>query len=389
MSLILTFLGKGGVGKTTMAIASARQLASQGKRVLLAFTDPATVIEPLLGQGLGPEPVEIAPHCHATVLQSSPLLEQSWEELKKLESEYLRTPFFKSVYGQELSILPGMDSALALYSLREYDKSGKYDVIIYDGSGDRETLRMLGIPETASWYARRFRQVFAESDLGRSLSPFLGPISSAVLNIDLSGENFSQSTQKAENLFDEGKAAIADPHRVAAFLVTTADPSAIAKARYLWGSAQQVGLTVGGVILNKSIADDTEAAQIAPNLQELLETFDHEATDTQAAQAQFHPLPLSIVPYSPNKAWEPLMVTLPNFEQAAVAPRPITINLNERKVSFFLPGFDKKQVKLTQYGPELTLEAGDQRRNVILPPALSGKPVTGAKFQDSYLIVSF
>jgi arsenite-transporting ATPase len=85
--------------------------------------------------------------------------------------------------------------------------------------------------------------------------------------------------------------------------------------------------------------------------------------------------------------WEPLMDALPNFGATVEAPKPIYFDMAEGKIRVFLPGFDKKQVKLTQYGPEITIEAGDQRRNITLPPAWSGRSVTGAKFQNGYLEV--
>lgn len=365
MALILTFLGKGGTGRTTMAIAAAKQLVNLGQRVLLAGQDPGPGLGLLLGTSPSPDPQEITPSLEVVQFQSAVLLERSWEDLKKLEAQYLRTPLLKDVYGQELGVLPGMDSALALNAIREYDNSGKYDVIVYDGNGDQNTLRMLGMPETLSWYIRRFRKVVEASDLWKSVSPFIQPITSTVLNVSWTGENFAQQpTNQVNNLLDEGKAAVADPNRVAAYLVTTDAPVAISTAKYLWGSAQQVGLTVGGVLMNQTPV-------------------------REAITAEFSPLAISAVPSHEAGEWQPLIDAMPNFRQAASAPKPIEIDLPNRQVRLFFPGFDKKQVKLTQYGPEVTVEAGDQRRNLVLPPQLSGQQVKGAKFQNGYLTISF
>lgn len=366
MSQILTFLGESTVARTKIAIATAKSLASQGKRVLLASgAQPALPV--MLAVNLGPDPQEISANLQAVQFQSSVLLERNWEEVKKLEAQYLKTPILKDVYGQELSILPGMDGALALNAIREYFESGKYDVIVYNGTGDLNTLRMLGMPESISWYVRRFRQLFLNSDLGKGISdsPFIQPLISSFLNVNPTADNFSQPTNQANNILDKGKKVLANPQQFSAFLVTTADPMEVVTSRYLWGSAQQVGLTIGGVIVI-SVEGNS-------NLEE-----------------DFAPLKVSNVPDIKEGNWQPLIDALPDFTaQAQLVPKPIEIDINARQVRLFLPGFDKKQVKLTQYGPEVTIEAGDQRRNILLPPALSGKPVAGAKFQNQYLIISF
>lgn len=365
MARIITFLGKGGVGRTTIAIAAAKRFASQGKRVLLATQEPGPAVGLMLGAAIGATPTPYEPNLDVVQLQATALLEQSWEEIKTLEAQYLRTPFFKEVYGQELGVLPGMDTALVLNAIREYDAGDRYEVIVYDGPGDQAMLRMFGMPDILSWYMRRFRQVFANSDLGKTVMPLLQPIAMAVLNVSWTGDIFDQpATKQVNNLLDQGREALANPNRVAAYLVTTQDEAAIATAKYLWGAAQQAGLTIGGVILNQS-------------------------DNPSGVAEQFTPLPLATVPHQPTNQWQPLVDALFNFDQADQMPRPIAVNVAERKVSLFLPGFDRKQVKLTQYGPELTIEAGDQRRNVFLPPELQGKPVTGAKFQDGFLIISF
>ncbi len=364
MAFILSFLGKGGTGKTTVAIASAKQMASLGSRVLLVTQDTSPAFSLLLGITPTSEPQTIGANLDLVQLHSTSLIDQNWETIKELETKYLRSPTFKKVYGQELSILPGMDSILLLNSLWEYEKSKNYDVIVFDSTGDRELLRMLGAPEVFSWYLRRFRQILVDSDLGKAISPFIPPVTSAILNVSWTSDNWSQeSTKEAGELLENGKKLIADPQRLATYLVTTEDPVAIATAKYLWGSAQQVGVTVAGLLLNQG-------------------------TITTEIKQEFDPLNITNIPHKTNQNWQEIMDILPNFKDTTSAPKSLVIDRSNRQVKVFLPGFDKKQVKLTQYDKEITIEAGNQRRNIILPPPLEGQTVKGAKFQDQYLIIS-
>lgn len=364
MSSIVTFLGKGGTGRTTIAIAAAKNLAQQGRKVLLLTQDSSPAYKIALEIEIAAEPQEIAANLSVAQLHSTMLLEQNWEQVKQLEQQYLRSPILKNVYGQELGILPGMDQALALNKIREYDQSKQYDVIIYDGSGDLNTLRMFGLPEVLSWYVRRFKGVFQESDIVKALSPFVQPVTSAILNNSWSSNNFSSNeTDQASQMLEQGKQALANPQRLIAYLVTTDRPMAIAQAKYLWGSAQQVGLTVGGVLLNQ-------------------------ANNNQALTQEFNPLTVTSLPSIESGQWQTLGEALPSLLDNSESPKPTSINLAAKTIKVFLPGFDKKQVKLTQYGPEITIEAGDQRRNITLPPAWTGRSVTGAKFTNNYLELS-
>ena len=248
--MILTFLGKGGSGRSAIAIAAAYQLSQGGKRVLLATQDPTTGL--FLETPLTSEPTAIASQFWAVSLGATTLLAQSWEEVKNLEAQYLRSPLLKEVYGQELAVLPGMDQALALNALREYYESGEYDVIIFDGDGDLTMLRMFAIPEHLSWYTRRFRDLFLNSDIVKALTPFIQPISSAIFNVAWTAEDLTDNPQanEANQLLERGKNALAEG-KVAGYLVTADDPFSLKSAKFLWGSAQQSGLRIAGVLLNQ------------------------------------------------------------------------------------------------------------------------------------------
>jgi len=346
MTKILTILGHAGLENHILAIAAARRSAAAGDRVLLVSNDRSPVLGMLLDCSLTGDIQAIETRFWVQSFQSTRLLEQSWEALKKLEAQYLRTPFFKSVYGQELSILPGMDSALALNTLRELTQSGQYDLVIFAGSSSAETLRMLGMPAVLSWYVRRFRQVFLESDLAKVAIPFVQPLVAAVSTVNWSDTVLAEPTDRMTGLLETGSLAVSDPQQVFAYLSTGVDPFTIATAKNLWGMAQQIGLTIAGVLTYQS------PSQVLP----------------RAVSETFSPLQVSPIALDLNQPipWDSLQAALPPFTQAMEVPRSLTIDVAQRQVKLFLPGFEKKQVKLTQYGQELTIEAGDQRRNIDL-----------------------
>jgi arsenite-transporting ATPase len=161
---------------------------------------------------------------------------------------------------------------------------------------------------------------------------------------------------------------VRDPGQLRAYVVTTGDEGAIATGKYLWSAAQQIGLTVAGAIANSTFADQAGAED--------------------AIAAAFAPLPVMTLPYSSGN-FQPLVTALGDLSGPVSVPNSMSVDVATSSVKLFLPGFDKTQVKLTQYGPEVTVEAGDQRHNLSLPPALNGRSVTGAKFQDGYLIITF
>jgi anion-transporting ArsA/GET3 family ATPase len=355
MTQILTFLGKGGVGCSTVSIAAARQMASQGQRVV--WVGQGCYAANLWGEViLTDQPQTVGANLSAVSLSTTQLLEKAWTLVKQLEAKYLRTPLLQTVYGQEMAIIPGMDGAVALYTLQEYFYSNQYDVIIYDGTDGLNTLRTFGLPDTLSWYIRRFRQVIETSDLWRNTMPILQPVAATVLNMAWTGEGLNMpAVQEATDLLDRGQKAMTNPQQVAAYLVTSNAASDVQAALWLWGRAQQVGLCVAGVLVNQ--ASTLEA-------------------DSQEA---FQPLPIHYIGDFSN---------FPTLQPTAELPKPIEIDVANRQVKLFLPGFTKQEVKLSQSGPEITIDAGDQRRNILLPPSLRGADVTGAKFQNNYLIIS-
>ncbi|MFM7063724.1 MAG: ArsA family ATPase, partial [Actinomycetes bacterium] len=136
---VLLFTGKGGVGKTTTAAATALRLAESGLRVAVTSADPAHSLADSFGVELGPRPTEVAPNCWAQEIDSRARLEESWGEIREWLLEVFDWAGVDALEAEELSVVPGLDELFALTELDGLCGSGDYDVVLVDCAPTAET----------------------------------------------------------------------------------------------------------------------------------------------------------------------------------------------------------------------------------------------------------
>ena len=152
---VVLFTGKGGVGKTTLAAATAVHLAAAGRPALAVSTDPAHSLGDALEADLDGEPRELAPGLWGAHIETRALLDRSWAELQGHLRTLLAGAGVDELVADELTVLPGVEDLLALGEVRRFADGGPWEVVVVDCGPTAETLRLLGLPEAISGYLER------------------------------------------------------------------------------------------------------------------------------------------------------------------------------------------------------------------------------------------
>ncbi|MCO5555188.1 hypothetical protein L7F22_008731 [Adiantum nelumboides] len=314
-------------------------------------------------------------------LESTKLLLDPLVQLKKADAKLnFSQGALDEVVGEELSVLPGMDALLALGAMesligfaRDISKGRKadqtYDVVVYDGLSSEETLRLLGAAEKSRWYLQRARDLAEKTDTGRVTSPsilrLLETSATQDSGSDTSGRSIAELWDGADKILERISQAFADSKKFSCFLVMDpANELSVNAAMRYWGCATQAGARVTGAFY---AGDGMHNEQL------------------QAHREKFAPLAvasLPLVPLTKGTSWSEAISNLSANAKGLLQkdnlgdiPIPVDYNIKEKTVTFFLPGFDKSEIKLSQWrgGSALLIEVGDQRRVVQLPPILKGK----------------
>ncbi|WP_127782470.1 ArsA family ATPase [Rhodococcus sp. X156] len=400
---ILLFTGKGGVGKTTLAAASAVRLAESGLKVLVVSSDPAHSLADALDVPLGSQPTEVDGALAGMQLDAHALLDQQWvtlrAELGALVGAAL--PADTGMAGlepEELSVLPGVEELLALAEVRRQADSGRWDVVVLDCGPTAETLRMLALPEAVSGYLERVWPRHRRLTYGA----FGGRGGARVARLVDAVERLEESTRAV-------RALLADPERTTVRLVLTPERVVLAETRRTVTSLALHGLRVDRVLANQVLPAPTAAAgaDVAadPALQWLRTRCAEQAAVLAALDAE---LPDAGVQAVPCQAREP--VGLPQLAElaaevyrdtdvlasagATVAAPQVLRESGSGLDSVYrwelpLPLVQASSVQLGRIDDDLLVTVAGQRRRMPLPPVLRRCVAVAADLTPTGLLVRF
>ena len=383
---VLLFTGKGGVGKTTTAAATALELAARGARVLVTSADAAHSLGDSLELGLGSTPTEVASNCWAQQIDARERLEDSWAEIRNWIVAVLDWAGVEEIEAEELSVVPGLDELFALTDLEETCASGRYDVIVVDCAPTAETIRLLSLPDVLSWYMDRLFP--ASRRVHRLVAPVLGRVTS----LPVADDAVFAAGQRFYDQLDAVRRILADPQVTSARLVVNPERMVIAEARRTYTYLSLFGYQVDAVVVNRMLPAVSSDPFVASWRDRQLE---HLATIRES----FPGVPVLVAEHAGAEVVGPdalrhvaaQLWSETDPEQRLVERPPLTLrHVGEDVVlGIELPFATRGEVQLSRTDDELVVTVGPHRRSLVLPDSLRRRDLGGADLCGDRLEVRF
>jgi len=383
---IILFTGKGGVGKTSMAAATALRSAELGYKTIILSTDAAHSLSDSFDTSLGNEPRQIVPNLWGQETELYQFEEAQWGILRRHLAALFAWRGIDEVVAEEMAVLPGMEElANLLYILRYYDE-GKYDVIVLDCAPTGETMRLLGFPEVAHWWMTRLFPI------QRKLARAVRPIAKVLTDFPWPEEEVLTSIQELFSDFERVQALLTDAEKTSVRLVVNAEKMVIKEAQRAFTYFNLYGYFTDLIICNRLIPDKVEDSHFRA-------WKESQKKYHQLIEEGFAPLPILDVPLLKREVVGlPMLKILAETLYNEDDPTKLFFQGQAQSIqrldghyvlTLALPFAGKGKISLIQDGDELTIQVASFRRNVILPRALRGLAVTEAKLDEGKLEVRF
>ena len=383
---IILFTGKGGVGKTTVASATALRIAGTGRKTLLMSTDPAHSVADALGVDLSPDPVEVAPNLWAEQLDPQQRLEENWREIQQHAIAVLQWAGIQEIEAEELSVIPGLDELFALADVKRHHDEGPYDCVVVDCAPTGETLRLLSLPDIIQWYMDR---VFP---IERRVMGALRPVARRMTSIPLPDDNVYSAVRRFYDRLDGVRKVLTDGDNTSVRLVVNPERMVIAEAKRTYTYLNLFGYRVDAIVANRLLPDEVSDPYF-----DRWKELQRGHLDT--IESSFAPLPILKARLREQELVGAELLAGLGEEiygdaDASVVlhgedPMTITKQGTSYVLTLRLPFTGKDALELSTKADELFVKVGPYRRTIMLPKMLGSRQVTSAQLHDERLEVVF
>ena len=387
------FTGKGGVGKTSVAAATALRAADMGYKTLIMSTDPAHSLGDSLDVELGPSPVKITDNLWGQEVSVFGDLNLNWDVVREHFAHLMASRGIEGVYAEEMGVLPGMEELFSLSYIKRYNEEQKdFDLLVVDCAPTGETLRLLSLPETFGWFIKMIRNI--EKYM---VKPVIRPLAKKVKKID-SFVAPEEVYEKVDNLFSSTEGIIdllADGTKTTMRLVMNPEKMVIKESMRALTYLNLYGITVDRITVNRVMPDQSPD----PYFQQwrgIQQKYIDQINDA------FAPIPVAEVPLFNNEVVGLEMLRKVG-EKVYGSDDPIDIFFKENPINVIknseghytvrvkLPFMENMglEPKIMKLGDDLTIRIGDYQKIVALPIFLAGMESTGASFEGGWLNIEF
>ena len=383
MTRILLYTGKGGVGKTSIAAATALLCADRGLRTIVLSTDIAHSLGDAYDMPLGAEPTQIVPNLDGQEPDVYYNIARYWRTIQSYVGELFAWRGLDEVMAEEMTVLPGMDELGNLLWIADHVDSGRYDVVVVDAAPTGETLRLLSMPDASRWWIERI------APIGRRMSKL--PMLERMLGVPVPREEVFVAAERLLERLAHVHRLLSDPDRTSVRITLGLDKLGLAEARRSFTYFHLFGYPSDMVICNRVLPDD--AGPYFERLRQAQQRY------LPMVEQEFGPVPVRSVPQfnhemvGPARLREIGTALFGDGDPTAVHYRGEPYRVQRQDGMFVLevqlPFTSREELQLSRRTDELVLEVAGWRRTLMLPRALIDAPTRSAKMDEGTLRIEF
>jgi arsenite-transporting ATPase len=383
---VVLFTGKGGVGKTSVAAATAVRCAAAGYRTLVMSTDPAHSLGDSFDVELGTEATKVADNLWAHEVSSLHEMQRHWAKLHEYAVEVFSTQGLDEVLADEVANPPGMDEVASLMWIKHYAERAQHDVLVVDCAPTGETLQLLTFPDAARWWLDK---IYPWS---RRAMRVARPVLQPMMGMPLPTDEVYASLKDLLLDLDGMRKVLTDPDVTTVRIVLNLEKMVVKEAKRAYTYLSLFGYVTDAVIVNRLLPGDLHDA-LFQSWQRIHGRYRKEV------EQSFAGIPIFDVPlFDREVVGEEMLARMaasiygdrdPVQRFATSNPQRIDKDGADYVLTLKVPFVEKSDVDLSRHDGELYVTVGNYRREITLPRVLARRETAGASIHDGELRVRF